>query len=109
MAEGEWKLPVAGSSRPHFGVAKDSKRELQRQLSDPGRSHTGHLAEVARVNTTRRTGELGMIENVEEFRPEFKRSFFGDLGALVQGEVPFVYSWTVKEAPARVACNARVL
>ena len=28
MAEGEWKLPVAGSSRPHSGLRKTQKENF---------------------------------------------------------------------------------
>lgn len=38
-----------------------------------------------------------MVENVEEFKPKFKRSSLGELGCLVERDVPIVYAWSIKE------------
>ena len=90
-----------------------SKRELQRHLSDPAITSATNLAKSARVDLAERTArlrrELSVIERIEKFCAKLESRPFADTSALVQGEVPIVYSGTVKETPVCITRDAEVL
>jgi hypothetical protein len=47
-----------------------------------------------------------VIENIEEFRPEFKRNAFPNGGVFVKPEIPVVKPRPTKEPPAGIAETA---
>ena len=49
-----------------------SPEKFRAELADPGIARRSHLAELAAVYIAGRVGELGVIENVEEFSPNLK-------------------------------------
>jgi hypothetical protein len=74
--------------------------ELRAQLADSGAkilSHTGYLAEITAIDIAVRVVEQGVIENIEELSPDFKRDGLGNPGSLGKPQIGVVQSWAVKE------------
>ena len=55
------------------------------------------------VLAAERIGNVGVVENVEEFRPELRAEAFGKLPGLADGEVPVAESCIAKDVPAHGA------
>jgi hypothetical protein len=63
---------VRNASRPPPARVLASPEKFRAELADPGIARRSHLAELAAVYIAGRVGELGVIENVEEFSPNLK-------------------------------------
>src|SRR5712692_8364902 len=83
-----------------------SKQELQRELELPRgpihlRDETRRGADVGAIeNDLSGVREIGVIENIEGFRPELQKQFLVDLELLEQRGVDVNQAWT-PQRPAR--------
>ena len=67
---------------PTVQNSNDSKQQLQTELDDSGFSGSGDAAEVAVPQQFVRRIEVGVVQGVEELRPELQVSLLGEVEVL---------------------------
>ena len=76
------------------------KIELQRKLDQPWRLGRQDLVEGWRADVAIRQTEIGVVEDVEEFRPELKLLGLRHANVLKGGEVPICVPRSLRDVAA---------
>lgn len=79
------------------------EKELERDLPDTRGPRANHVSKRRIGELPIRIIKLGVIEDVEEFKPQFNRLRFRQGNLLAQGHIPVVDARPIKKSPRGVA------
>ena len=94
---------MSGASAPSLLPRRCLKVQFQPKLNVPPTSRALDQTEIAGIRCRGGVAEMGVIEQVEKFRPKFQRKPFAELVALDERDIPLLKTRTKQNVAAGVA------